>query len=220
MLSIRQLNVFIDSLKNNVSKTKKRIANEITTDFRFAKLYDSGKLGKAWPKVAAPKKIASLLPDSTRNTVQDMALNKASGAKSSFEILFSDYNERRRDLRHYELAWWQKFSLSLACFVLFLIGAPLGAIIRKGGLGSPLVFAVVFFVIFHLLTTVGEKMVKEGALRPFVGTFLPIFVLLPIACFLIYKAMNDSQLFNKDFYNRWFKWARSKVARRNSTQPS
>jgi len=216
MLSIRQLAVFIDSLKRNVRKTKGRISNEVLPSFRFASLYDSGKLAKPWPPVAAPKTFASLLPDSAKNSVQDLAVGKANSAKSNFEIMLAEYNERRRDLRHYELAWWQKFSLSLACFVLFLIGAPLGAIIRKGGLGSPLVFAVVFFVVFHLLNTVGEKMVKEGALTPFVGTFLPIFVLFPIACFLIYQAMRDSQLFNKEFYHRSFQFVKNLLARRGT----
>jgi lipopolysaccharide export system permease protein len=199
MLSIRQLDVYIDSLKSNVRKSKKRIADEVSIGLAFATAYDSGKL-RAATGATIPTPMDKLLPDTARNTVQDLAVGKIGSAKSNFDILEADYNERRRDLRHYQLAWWQKFSLSLACLVLFLIGAPLGAIIRKGGLGSPLVFAVIFFVTYHLLNTVGEKMVKEGVLGPFIGTFLPIFVLLPIALFLIYKAMRDSQLFNKDLY--------------------
>jgi lipopolysaccharide export system permease protein len=89
--------------------------------------------------------------------------------------------------------------------VLFLIGAPLGSIIRKGGLGMPLVFSIVFFVIFHLFNTFGEKFVKESVTSPFTGMWLSTMVLIPISFFLIYKAMRDSQLFNQEFYYRTFK---------------
>jgi lipopolysaccharide export system permease protein len=86
--------------------------------------------------------------------------------------------------------------------VMFLIGAPLGSIIRKGGIGLPLVFAVVFFVIFFLLNNFGKKFVKESVLTPIGGMWMATYVLTPIGLFLIYKAMNDSQLFNKEFYFR------------------
>ncbi len=89
--------------------------------------------------------------------------------------------------------------------VLFLIGAPLGSIIRKGGLGMPLVIAVVFFLIFHLLNMFGEKFAKQELLTPFWGIWMPSIVLLPIGVFLITKAMNDSQLFNNEAYSRFFR---------------
>jgi lipopolysaccharide export system permease protein len=85
-----------------------------------------------------------------------------------------------------------------------MIGAPLGSIIRKGGLGSPLVLAVIFFVVFHLLNTFGEKFAKQGVASVTVGMWLSAFVLVPIGIFLTSKAMRDSQLFNKEFYFRFF----------------
>ena len=205
MLSVMQLDKFIDTFKFKINFSQKKIYNEVSVNFRFSQLYDSGKINLDSGKIIAAKNFAALIPDSAKASSIDMASGKASGAKSNFEIMQNDYNERRRELRHYQLAWWQKFSMSFACFVLFLIGAPLGSIIRKGGLGAPLVFAVIFFVIFHLLNTVGEKMVKEGVLNPIVGTFLPSFVLLPVGFFLTYKAMRDSQLFNQEFYHRTYK---------------
>jgi lipopolysaccharide export system permease protein len=86
--------------------------------------------------------------------------------------------------------------------VLFLIGAPLGSIIRKGGLGLPLVFAIIFFMVFYFLSNTGQKFAKEGAMTPFLGMWLSTFILVPIGIFLTYKAMRDSQLFNKEFYAR------------------
>lgn len=105
----------------------------------------------------------------------------------------------------HKVEWHRKFSLSLACLVLFFIGAPLGSIIRKGGIGMPLVVAIIFFLIFHLLNTFGEKFVKDSILNPFVGMWLAILVLVPVGMFFTYKAMHDSQLFNKEYYYRIFK---------------
>lgn len=93
-----------------------------------------------------------------------------------------------------------------------LIGAPLGSIIRKGGLGTPMVFAIVFFVLFHLLNTFGEKFVRSGQTNALVGMWLSTFILVPISAFLIYKAMHDSQLFNQEFYYRNFKGLRKFLA--------
>jgi lipopolysaccharide export system permease protein len=85
-----------------------------------------------------------------------------------------------------------------------MIGAPLGSIIRKGVLGAPLVFAVSFFIIFHLFNTFGDKFVKENVASAFVGMWLSTMVLIPIGAFLTYKAMRDSQLLNKEFYFRLY----------------
>jgi lipopolysaccharide export system permease protein len=99
--------------------------------------------------------------------------------------------------------------MSLACLVLFLIGAPLGSIIRKGGIGLPVIFAVIFFVIFFLLNNFGEKFVKQDVMVPFAGKWMATFILLPIGLFLTYKALNDSQLFNREFYFRVFNRSRA-----------
>ena len=114
---------------------------------------------------------------------------------------------RNNYLLSYKIEWQKRFTLSLACFVMFLIGAPLGSIIRKGGLGTPLIFAIAFFVLFHLLNTFGERFSKEEVMKPIFGIWLSIYVLIPIATFLLVKAMKDSQLFNNEYYFRVFgKW--------------
>ena len=102
------------------------------------------------------------------------------------------------------MEWHSKFSMSLAVLVLFLIGAPLGSIVRKGGIGTPVVFAVIFFVIFFLLNNFGKKFVKEGVLEPAAGMWMATAVLVPIGLFLIFKALNDSTLFNKESYFRMY----------------
>ncbi len=97
----------------------------------------------------------------------------------------------------------RKFTLAVSCMVLFFIGAPLGAIIRKGGLGLPVVMSVIFFLIYHIISTIGEKSVKDGAIAPFIGMWIAIFTLAPLGAFLTYKATVDSVLFDLDFYKRW-----------------
>ena len=140
-------------------------------------------------------------------------MSKIEALRSSNDVLLSRYKDQTKSLRQHQIEWHRKISLSLACLVLFLIGAPLGSIIRKGGLGSPLVFSIIFFMVFYFLSTTGEKFAKEGSTTPFIGMWLSTFVLVPIGIFLITKALNDSQIFNKESYFRWWKSIRSRWQR-------
>jgi lipopolysaccharide export system permease protein len=147
----------------------------------------------------------SLIPDSARLQVYNSAITQANNLKYNLENANSEIEARKTDIRFHQIEWHRKYSLSLACLVLFFIGAPLGSIIRKGGLGMPLVVAIIFFLLFHLLNMFGEKFVKEGMLPPVIGMWLAVIVLTPVGAFLTYKAMHDSQLFNKELYNKAFK---------------
>lgn len=147
----------------------------------------------------------ALIPDSLRLIVTDRAFAEINAVKSLVEMGATDFNARELLIRKHWIEFNRKFTLSVACIVLFMIGAPLGSIIRKGGLGTPLVFAIVFFVIFHLLNTFGEKFANGGITSPFAGMWLSTLVLIPIGIFLTSKAMSDSQLFNKEFYSRVLK---------------
>ncbi len=130
-------------------------------------------------------------------------------------MLVAEWEARKRALRLHKIEWHNKISLSVACLVLFLIGAPLGSIIRKGGFGTPMIFAIVFFMVFYFLSNTGRKFAKEGSMTPFTGMWLATFVLVPIGIFLVVKAMNDSQLFNKESYFRFRNKFRN-LLRRNS----
>jgi lipopolysaccharide export system permease protein len=124
--------------------------------------------------------------------------------------------DKERNLRRYKIEWHRKITLSLACLVLFLIGAPLGSIIRKGGLGTPLIFAIVFFMVFYFSSTTGEKFAKENTLTPFTGMWLATFILVPIGLFLTYKALRDSRLFNKDSYKGAIRFIGRLFGKRNN----
>jgi lipopolysaccharide export system permease protein len=152
-----------------------------------------------------------LLPDSVRTVVLEHANTAANSAKVSMDQPVMLFNQEQDNLRQHQIAWHEKITLAVAVLVMFLIGAPLGSIIRKGGIGLPLVFAVIFFVIFFLLNNFGKKFVKQDVLSPIGGMWMATYVLTPIGLFLTYKAMRDSQVFNKEYYYRIARKIRSLV---------
>jgi lipopolysaccharide export system permease protein len=202
MQNMKQLKKAIDSLQKEIAVTEGRTKREVLAFFQFKKYLDSGWNKKDSNQMKTAKKFEDLVPDSAENAIDQKAINQLVAAKSSNDNILSEYQAKKKDLRLHQIEWHRKIALSMACLVLFLIGAPLGSIIRKGGLGSPLIFAIIFFMVFYFLSNTGQKFAKEGAMSPFVGMWLSTFVLLPIGGFLTYKALKDSQLFNKEFYFR------------------
>ena len=206
MLSIRQLNTMIDSLHKTDSFYIKRFEVEVNPTILFTKYADTGWL-KNPPTLSTKnnKTFAAQIPDSIKRYIYERSLNQLASMKSGTEMINEDFKRKMLTLDSHKIEWHRKFTLSVACLVLFLIGAPLGAIIRKGGLGAPLVFAIAFFVVFHLLNTFGERLAHEGVISVFSGMWLSTIVLIPVGFFLTYKAMRDSQLFNQEAYYRFYK---------------
>ena len=99
----------------------------------------------------------------------------------------------------------KKFTLSFACIIFFFIGAPLGAIIKKGGIGSPLVISVILFIIYYIIDNTGYKMARDGRIAVWAGMWVSSAVLLPLGVFFTYKAVNDSAVFNMDAYRNFFR---------------
>ncbi len=219
MLSARQISVFLDSLTRLNDSLPGRLNRSLDAYLKYTVINDS-----TWKKAPTPlekyNRFDSMIPDSIRVPVHDAAFAMANMLRTTVETASNEMETRQKDIRFHKIEWHRKYSLSMACLVLFFIGAPLGSIIRKGGLGMPLVMAIVFFLLFHLLNMFGEKFVKENLVSPFVGMWLPVIVLTPVGIFFTYKAMHDSQLFNKEFYYRAFKPLQKifgKFKRRSST---
>jgi len=116
-----------------------------------------------------------------------------------------DLNTIAYPLRRTMQESFRKFTLSIACIIFFFIGAPLGAIIRKGGLGTPVIVSMFFFVIYWVVDISGKKLANDGAITPFLGAFISTFVLFPMGAFLTWKSTKDSALFNADSYIAFFK---------------
>jgi len=125
--------------------------------------------------------------------------------KSTLDYSMENFNQEQERINRHQIEWHRKFTLSFACILLFLIGAPLGAIVRKGGLGMPVIFSLVFFITYHMISITGEKLARESVVTPFWGMWLSAAILLPIGLFLTYKATSDSKLFEKEAYLKFFK---------------
>jgi lipopolysaccharide export system permease protein len=208
VFSMRQLNIAIDSLEKENKNTRKQLdASLANASLKFEKYLDSTskKKSSADSLFKAARHLDELIPDSVTYAVHQGALNQVNALNSSITNRYTIMKDKDLVLRRHKIEWHRKIVVSLACVILFLIGAPLGSIIRKGGLGSPLIAAISFFMVFYFTTTVGEKFAKQEKLTPFTGMWLAAFVLVPIGIFLTYKAMRDSQLFNKEWYYRMAK---------------
>lgn len=208
MFSIRQLNTAIDSIGQDNDSTRKVLANDLFRQLRFSYYFDSAWTARKINPDTAIKSFDDILPDSARESVNESTRSIATSVRLGTESMLSTMKQKEKTFRKYKIEWHRKIVLSLACVVFFLIGAPLGSIIRKGGLGTPLIFAIVFFMVFYFSSTTGEKFAKEANLSVFGGMWLATFILTPVGIFLTYKAMRDSQLFNKEFYFRMAKYFR------------
>jgi lipopolysaccharide export system permease protein len=224
--SMRQLNEAIDSIEKANQRIRTQLKQTMYTSALFLKNKDSAVIRKKAPdstlhardsawKVA--KKFDEMLPDSARENVYQRARDRALSMASTLDAVQINLKAQERVLRKHKIEWHRKLILSSACLILFLIGAPLGSIIRKGGLGTPLVVAIIFFMIFYFSYTLGEKLGKENTVPPWAGMWLPAFILVPVGIFLTYKAMRDSQLFNKESYARMARTIR-KMMRRSRSQ--
>ncbi|QOR76414.1 MAG: LptF/LptG family permease [Thermoflavifilum sp.] len=212
MLNVKQLNQAIDSIGLQLDDPGRRVKAEITPHYAFYAWKDTGWLAHAVPLPAHVHHFIETIPDSVLSYVlQRIQMNIEQDDNMVLQIAAQNYKDLSDSIRKHKIEWHRKFTLSFACMVLFLIGAPLGSIIRKGGLGTPLVFAVGFFVVYNVISTIGEKLARNGVVAPWLGMWLATMVLVPIAVFLVYKALNDSQLFNKEFYYRLGKQIRTSI---------
>ena len=135
--------------------------------------------------------------------------NQINNSKKQF-----DYKGER--IRRHQIEWHRKFTLSFACLVFFFIGAPFGAIIRKGGFGTPVVASILLFILYYMLSISGEKFVRQGVLPAYIGMWLSSFVLGPLGIFLTYKATTDSVILSTEAYTTFFKKIFSRFTKKDS----
>ena len=202
MLSVRQLGKAIDSIQSMDSFFLQKASTEIYPYLKFMLLKDSTQLYKK-VNLTDQKSFKDLLPAEETMSVVESAGYQFQSLQNNLATIASIYKEQQHAETMHAIEWHRKFTLSFACIVLFLIGAPLGAIIRKGGLGAPMVSAIAFFVVFFLLNNFGEKLAKSGQWSVYAGMWMSSLFLIPVGLFLTYKAMRDSQLFNQEFYYRF-----------------
>lgn len=154
------------------------------------------------PPEALATGFAARIPDSLRNKVVDAAVANVRNAMQLVGYTANNVKINDDNLVKRQIVLHSKYTLSFACVLLFLIGAPLGAIIRKGGLGLPIIVAIGFFVLYFIMSKAGEEIAKAGTVPAWVGMWLSTAMLLPIAIFIVRAAQNDSPLFSKESYAR------------------
>jgi lipopolysaccharide export system permease protein len=221
MLTISELSFNIDSL----GKAYNERVNNHFNDFKNSKIYYLGNSGFLVNAPATSKDslnrmkhfetyiIFDSLPPIERKDALTRAIERIKDGNIYLTQISESHYWELKVLRKYEVEWNKKLTMSFACLVFFLIGAPLGAIIRKGGLGTPAVISIFFFVIYYVISISGQKLVEENVIGTFAGMWAASYILLPIGIFLTYKATTDSMILNIDTYFQFFKKIKDSIYR-------
>ncbi len=192
MMNLKQLQNEIDSAKKQEIDNNKKFGDLVKTqmqvfnDTLFKSKTEALKQDTFWfEKLNFQKKNVSI----------QNAINMARNAKNYTEASRSSKESNQANIRRLKIEWHRKFTVAFICIVLFFVGAPLGAIIRKGGFGLPVMTSILFFMIYYVISIIGEKLVRGGEWQAFEGMWMAPLILTPIAFFLTYKASVDAKLF-------------------------
>lgn len=204
LLSLSQIKELKDSSNIETKKRRKRTNTFINNTLLALRTTNDSTKGFS---VATPSKnyFTALSKPNQKKNIHSAIIS----VKNTIRTLEVD---KRRDeyssqyLAKMDVEWHRKFTLAYACMMLFFLGAPLGAIVRKGGLGWPVIIAILLFLVYFILTRAGDEMAMAGEIDVKLGMWLSALVLSPIAIFIFYKANNDSKLFDMEFYQKLFKF--------------
>ena len=200
MLDVSELVYTIDSLsKSKATEAKsfsENINQKVTIPLASTTIPTNDTVKKT--KKFNAKDPLTPFTDDEKATVYKNALANTQSTVVSIDGTLSDLKLKQKNINSHEFVIYEKFVIAFACFLMFFIGAPLGAIIRKGGIGLPIVFAVLIFITFHFINTFGKRISQEDGLTPFVGAWMSSFILTPLAVLLTYRAINDIGIINMD----------------------
>jgi lipopolysaccharide export system permease protein len=203
MLTSRQLRMMLDSFRVQRNRLKEGFSKTLEEGYlRNANRFLTEKKRKPAPVDSA---MISMLPKQDKHMVIESALGLVRTIKGQAQARESELENNANSTILFEIELHKKFSLAFSCLVMFFVGAPLGAIIRKGGLGMPVVVSVLFFVLYWVIAISTEKMAKEGVLGPIPGVWIAPALLFPLGIFFTRKATSDSVLFDLDSYLSVFK---------------
>ena len=207
MLDLKQLYSEMDTISIETANLKKGYASYTAPYFSWKKFGCDTiiKQTKVVPvNFKNPEDLLSEFDNTKRIQVMEVAMTHARNIKNFADVTTKQLEYKERDLTTHMVEIYRKFTLSIACLILFFIGAPLGSIIRRGGLGWPLFYCVIFFIVYHVTSIIGEKLAENNVLTVFGGMWLSTFILMPIGLFLTLKATNDSKIYSTDYYRNLF----------------
>ncbi|EJG03361.1 YjgP/YjgQ family permease [Flavobacterium sp. F52] len=196
MLNVNELRYTLDSLSKNLDNEIVSFSENINQRVGIKKFLQNSQ--KDIKKKPIPNDVLSIYSNKDKVDILKMAGSNITSNIYSIETTQKDLKDKEREINKHYNALYEKFVIAFACFLMFFIGAPLGAIIRKGGLGLPIVFAVLIFITFHFINTFGKRLSQEGGMTPFMGSWMSSFILSPLAILLTYRATNDNGLINFD----------------------
>jgi lipopolysaccharide export system permease protein len=195
MLTVNELNYTLDSLHKNLKTDIISFSENMNQRIVIPK---DNKIQPLKKSKILPNNILSIYNNEQKSKILDLAVSNLSSTKYSIDASNTEFKNKQKNINNHLLAFYDKFVIAYACFLMFFIGAPLGAIIRKGGLGLPIIFAVLIFITFHFINTFGKRIAQEDGLSPFLGAWMSSFILSPLAILLSYRATNDIGLINMD----------------------
>ncbi|MCL9810045.1 LptF/LptG family permease [Flavobacterium luminosum] len=202
MLKISDLKYTVDSLTTDYNKEVISVADNLYQRLGVTNYYQVDSINPKKPKTP---ELTSFLNNKDKFRVLDVASSDALSSKQNLEMNELNFRAKKKDINSHWYSIYEKFIVAYACIFMFFIGAPLGAIIRKGGLGLPIVFAMLIFISFHFLNTFGKKFSQESGITPFLGACLSSIILTPLAIYLTKVAINDNGGVNFDFITEPFR---------------
>lgn len=196
VMNIARLSKAIDSLEVAIVNDKNFVLKTMKTDFyadrQSVKSSNHKDFYNDYDTLSTEKKL----------NVDEYALNKISNLKIRYQNVQDNFKDDTEYLNRHKIEYHRKFALSLACVILFFIGAPLGAIIKKGGLGMPIVVSVISFIIYYVLGEMGNMLARSGTIAPWFGMWISSIVFLPIGIFLTIKATSDAKILSAEEWKR------------------
>lgn len=203
MKNITELNTVTDSLRRSKNREQRMYAPNVDPFYAYFKA-DTGEVKNGMYITKTLSDTVKISSDAAPVSADILmaAANKARNVKSFTGSYLERVNTLSRDANNFEIEMWKKYTQSIAIFVMFLIGAPLGAIIKKGGLGVPVIVSIMFFIILYVMGILGEKWAREGLIPVVAGMWAAIAVLTPVGLFFLYQAQNDSSLLEIDFWRK------------------
>ena len=204
MMNLKQLKYYKDSTQVIADSIIKTYPLSV---LRLIRLYSADLPLASHPVKTIPaykSQLLEIVPQKNRQDAIIMAQNEVRSIKEYLATKSVEKTDYVKTILRFIIEYQKKFTLAVSCLVLFSIGAPLGAIIRKGGLGLPVVMSVIFFLFYHIISQIGEKSAKAGTMNPILGMWMAIIILAPLGMFLTYKAAADSALFDAESYKQKF----------------
>ncbi len=205
MYNLRQLEYSRDSLMRLFKRDRESFARSMRQNYFFFSRLDTSKLVKADSMLIFHGNFIAGLDGTEQLVVVEDAMSAARNIRKTLDNARTNNMWKLRNIRRHDIEWHRKYTLSVACLILFFVGAPLGAIIRKGGLGLPLVVSTILFILFHIASTTGDKYVRTGVMDPWVGMWMSSALFLPLGIWLTYKAVTDSPLMDSDAWGKLFR---------------